>query len=75
MIKARGTNEKGKPLLLLGLSFGNIERLMDDQPIRFDGTPYGFQGEIMIVAGKDERAIAQRIAGPETKVIPEDGAP
>lgn len=75
MIKARGTNEKGKPLLLLGLSFGNIERLMDDKPIRFDGTPYGFQGEIMIMAGKDEQAIARKIAGPETMVIPEDDAP
>ena len=61
MIKAAGTNEKGERLLLLGLSFRNLDLLREGHPIRIDATPYGYAGEIVIAAAKDEATMAASI--------------
>ena len=61
MIKATGTNDKGERILMLGLSHRNLDLLRDGKPIRFDGTPYGYGGEIILFAGKDEATMAASI--------------
>lgn len=60
MIKARGTMD-GKPLMLLGLSRENINRLVQDKPISFDGSDLDFYGTIMIIFGETEEAIAEAL--------------
>ena len=63
MIKARGTGPDGRTVLILGLSHGNLDRLRANDPIQFDGAPYGFDGNIVIFAGKDEFAMGAMIQG------------
>ncbi len=54
MIKARAGS-----LVLLGLSRANVERLMNDQPIRFDGAELGLPGFVFVImGGETEQAIA-----------------
>lgn len=67
MIKARSGD-----VVILGLSRENINRLMDDQPIRFDGDVLGFPGETFyIVFGETEQAIAADLV--KLKHAPPDG--
>lgn len=61
MIKARG-EVGGRPMLLLGLSGENVTRLMAGEPILFDGTPYGFDGNIVICGGRTEADIVAELA-------------
>lgn len=61
MIKARGTAPDGRPVLVLGLSHDNLDRLRAGQPITFDAKPYGYDGEILIFAGKTEKAMADAL--------------
>ncbi len=61
MIKARGTAPDGGRMLVLGLSYENLGRLRAGQPIQFDAKPYGYDGEIVIFAGKTEAAMADRL--------------
>lgn len=61
MIKAVGSDEDGKPVLLLGLSYKNLKRLQADEPISFDGSTYGYPGRIMIFAGPTEESMARMI--------------
>lgn len=56
MISARGEVD-GAPLLLLGLSKLNIERLMAGKPIKLNGNAVGFNGEIIIMYGETEEAM------------------
>jgi hypothetical protein len=44
--------------LILGLDKRNIERLTSDNPILFDGKPFGFEGQIAIVYGDTLQDIA-----------------
>lgn len=77
MIKAKGTNERGQGVLILGLSRANCSRLLAGMPIKFDATPYGFDMEIMICAGPDEHAIAASLGfdttDPRIKPDPDKG--
>ena len=57
MIKATGS-VNGRPALILGLSFGNLDRLRAGDPTQFDGTPYGYPGTIVIFAGRNEATMA-----------------
>lgn len=53
MIKARAAQH-----VILGLSRMNVERLMQDMPIRFDGAEVGVPGiTFVIVGGETEQAI------------------
>jgi len=57
MIKAGG-DIGGRKLMLLGLSTLNLQRLQEGKPIKFAGEPFGFAGEVVIVWGETEEAIA-----------------
>ena len=48
---------------------GNLDRLRAKEPIRFDGTPFGFPGDVVIMAGETEESIALEIANPSTKMF------
>jgi hypothetical protein len=61
VIKATGTYADGSPVLLLGLSYRNLKALQGDEPIVFDGTPYGYPGKIVIFAGPTEASMARKI--------------
>lgn len=61
MIKATGHNSAGTRVLLLGLTYANLRRLKEDEPIEFDGTPYGYPGNIMIYAGPTEAAMGRKL--------------
>jgi hypothetical protein len=69
MIRANGRNSKGQ-VLVLGLSWENLTRLRAGDPIRFDGRPYGYDGEIYIFAGRDEVTMARMIVAnnPDVKL-------
>jgi hypothetical protein len=78
MIKARGTNERGQNVLVLGLTRANCSRLLAGMPIKFDANPYGIDAEILICAGADEKALATAILGsaddPRIKPDPDGNA-
>lgn len=70
MIKAVAATDKG-PLVLFGLSFGNLDKLRQGMPIEVDMAELGGQGRVVIFAGHTEAAMAADLAemiGPETKV-------
>lgn len=69
MIKATGSDKDGKPVLLLGLTYQNLKRLQADEPITFDGSPYGYQGKIMIFAGPTEASMARMIQRDNPTVV------
>lgn len=48
-------------MLVLGLSGENVTRLMAGEPILFDGTPFGFDGRIVICGGRTEQDIADEL--------------
>lgn len=70
MIKARGGS-----LIVLGLSRGNVERLLADMPIRFAGEEVGIPGVVFVIlGGETEQAIEAQLraigaVGPQTTVI------
>lgn len=55
MIKARLSNGT----IVLGLSARNLERLKGGEPILFDGRRFGFAGNVAILYGETEEAIAK----------------
>ena len=57
MIKAQLSNGA----LFIGLSDLNIEKLKENRPIVFDGRPFGFQSDVIIVWGTTEEAIAREL--------------
>lgn len=66
MIKAGGRTADNRPLLVIGLSRKNVERLLDNQPIRFAGDALGVACEVLILGGETEDDIAEdlRSLGP-----------
>lgn len=54
MIRAAGTLHDGRPFILIGLSAENCRRLLAGRPAIFDGAPFGYPGEIMIIGGETE---------------------
>jgi hypothetical protein len=61
MIRAGGKSGDGRPILFLGLSRANCDRLLDDQPIAFDASAFGFDGRIVLVAGESEETITRQL--------------
>lgn len=57
MLKARGRTADGRPLVILGLERGNIERLQAGQPIKFDLSEVGMVGECIILFGETAQDI------------------
>lgn len=63
MIKFTATTSDNRKLLGIGLSHGNLERLKDNQPIRFKGEDVGIPDvDVMIFAGKTEESMAEQMA-------------
>jgi len=61
MIKAMTTGPDGKKLLVLGFSFGNLDRLRAqpcDTYIKIDGNEIGLPCDIMIISGETEAHMA-----------------
>lgn len=64
MLKARFTEpDGGGSVMLIGLSALNIDRLMSDKPIIFDGAPFGYDGKIILTYGPTDADIARQIPG------------
>lgn len=75
MIKARGNGPGGRDTIILGLSHGNLDRLRAGEPIKFDGTPYGFAGDVLIFAGETEISMARKLGmgtDPDIRIHAED---
>lgn len=71
MIKARLHSKGKKPILLLGLTRKDMNRLLESVPTEIDLKTLGFKGgEVIIVGGETEEDIRADIAPlitPETK--------
>lgn len=76
MLFAKGTSGDGRECLMIGLSRGNIERLLANKPIRITRHSHGDildeREEIVILFGETEQAIADTLRGvgligPQTK--------
>lgn len=62
----------GRKIFGIGLSRANCERLLAGKPIAFPLEEMGGSGEILIMAGETEQAMAQQLQeyiGPDTNVI------
>lgn len=61
MIKAAG-HSNGQPMLILGLSAGNLLRLMEDGPIMVETAELGLPAmRVVIVAGPTENDILDEL--------------
>jgi hypothetical protein len=73
MLKAIATIN-GRELLILGLSFGNLNKFLaepGDTFIRIDGKEMGISMDVMIFSGKTEADLAELMKesiGPNTKI-------
>lgn len=74
MIKAIATDGTGKKILVIGLSFGNLDKFRaepGDTFIRIAGREMGLPIDIMLISGETEAHLAETLAGgigPDTKV-------
>jgi hypothetical protein len=74
MIKAMATDGTGKKVLVLGLSFANLDKFRaepGDTYIRIIGRELGLPIDIMLISGETEAHLAETLAGgigPDTKV-------
>lgn len=60
MIKATTKDANGKPVLILGLSEMNLQKLKEDMPIAFDTAAIGLpEMKIIIMYGKTEADMAE----------------
>jgi hypothetical protein len=78
MIKAMATGPDGRKILVLGLSFGNLDRFRQqpgDTYIRIEGRELGLPIDIMLISGETEGHMAETLKGgigPGTKVTVTD---
>lgn len=74
MIKAIATDDTGKKILVIGLSFANLAKFRaapGDTYIRIDGSEMGLPIDIMLFSGETEAHMTVTFAGaftPDTKV-------
>lgn len=61
MLKIRMTTGDGKPLVLLGLTRQNIERLQAREPIVFELAEVGLEGHLGLLAGEDQEDIVRQL--------------
>lgn len=78
MIKAIAIEPGGKRILVIGLSFGNLDKFRaepGDTYIRLDGGELGLPLDVMIISGETEAHLVKSIEGgigPHTKVTISD---
>lgn len=74
MIKATMIQPDGRPLLTIGLSFGNLDKFRaepGDTFIRIDGRAMDMPIDVLIFSGVTEldmQAMLAHLVGPDTKV-------
>ena len=74
MIKAIAHGPDGRKILVIGLSFGNLDKFRTapgDTFIRIDGKEMGLPLDVMLISGETEAHLAESLAGgihPGTKV-------
>jgi hypothetical protein len=74
MIKAYGTMPDGRKVLMIGLSFGNLDKFRaapGDTYITIDGKQMGLPIDVLIFSGETEAHMQEMMAGtigPMTKV-------
>jgi hypothetical protein len=71
MIKMTGTGPKGRPMLIIGLSEGNLGRLREGKPAIIHGEEWGQAFDLTIFWGETEDAMTKMVApfiGPQTRV-------
>ena len=74
MLKAMATDGTGRKILVIGLSFGNLDKFRaepGDTFIRIIGRELGLPIDIMLISGETEAHMAETLAGgigPDTKV-------
>lgn len=74
MIKASYTGADGRKLLMVGLSFGNLDRFREqpgDTCIKISGDEMGLPMDVMIFSGETEAHCAEMLAdgiGPSTQI-------
>lgn len=74
MIKATATGQNGRTIVIIGLSFGNLDKFRREPGetfIRIDGKELGIPVDLMIFSGETEAHCAESLAGgigPNTKV-------
>ncbi len=60
MILASGTVESGRAVLIVGLSRGNIEHLLNGRPIHKVEVP-GYDGELIVMFGESEAELEAEV--------------
>lgn len=74
MLKAVATGPDGKSLLIIGLSFGNLDRFRaepGDTFIKISGKEMGLPIDVLILSGETEAHLAETMKsgiGPDTEV-------
>jgi hypothetical protein len=74
MIKATATSSTGRKVLMLGLSFANLDEFRAhprDTMVRIDGKELGLPVDVLLFSGETEAAMADMLAdfiSPATKV-------
>jgi hypothetical protein len=74
MLEASATDGQGKKVLLLGLSFGNLDALRAGPGkiyIRIDGAKHGLPADVLVFSGETEAELLSALRGnigPGTKV-------
>lgn len=71
MIKWK-SNKSGKTLIGLGLEAGNIEKLMNGQPIYINGKDIGEAADILIHYGATKESIIEEMKKAGVVLPPED---
>lgn len=64
MVKAKYTNDKGEPVVILGLSKGNCKKLLKGQPIHIQLADLGVEtgGHVVIIGGETEQDITRELS-------------
>ena len=57
MIKAAALDKRGRPIVIVGLSVGNMVKLREGKPIEMDLADFGIEGTLVIMGGETEAAI------------------
>lgn len=59
MIRAASRKQTGEPVILLGVTEENVNRLKEGKPIRVDLAQFevGLEGDLVILYGKTHRAV------------------
>ena len=74
MIKATGKTADGRPMLMIGLSFGNLDQFRaapGDSYIKIDGKEMDLPFDVLIFSGETEAHMQAQMAdsiGPMTKL-------